>query len=144
MNHKIFFYIMVLLFGLMTTQIHAEVRPYKFKCQLNGTIPELEDKPLKPAQVKVEIRTIGANIFLTIQGPQPYDMYISTLATEKFTGKNLTGSSSMGIKSKDIETGYEREVRIARDSLVLSGSTDILYRKQKVKAVFEGDCLRDS
>lgn len=143
-NHKIFFGITALLLGFMTTQVSAEVRPYKFKCQLHGTIPDLEDKPLKPAQVKVEIRTIGLNIYLTIQGPQPYDMFISTLVTDKFTGKNITSSSAMGIKSTDNETKYEREVKIARESLVLSGSTDILYRKQKVKAVFEGDCLRDS
>ena len=120
----------------------AQDRIFKLRCELRGVIPALEDKALKPAQVEVDIQAIGVNLFLTLRGPKPYDMYISTLTTEKFTAKNTTDGTAMGIQSRDNEDGTEREVRITRGSLAINGSTDMRYRRQRVKLVFEGECQR--
>ena len=70
---------------------------FRLTCDLQGTIPVLEDRKLRPAQVTVEMQSIGKNIFIKLVGPRYYDMKVSSLTTETFTGANLTTGGAIEI-----------------------------------------------
>jgi hypothetical protein len=124
--------------GLGFTFVWAQT--FVMHCDVEGTIPALEDLKLKPAQVTLEIQALGHNLFLKMNGPAPYAFFLNTLTTEQYEGKNLTNAQRMGLQNRHIKNGDMREVRITRQGLELSGYSDIEYRRKKVRMTFEGTC----
>jgi hypothetical protein len=88
----------------------------------------------------VEMQSIGKNIFLTLIGPRYYDMKVSSLTTEAFTGSNLTSAGAIGARAKENATGRVTEIRIERDTILLSGYSDIDFRGKVLRMNLEGPC----
>ena len=118
----------------------AQAETYTVQCSIEGTIAALEDKKLPAAEVSIEIQAIGNNLYFKVQGPKPYEMFINTLTTDQFVGKNLTNASGMGIQQKTLATGEMRELRIARANMALSGYSDIVYRRKNHRMGIQGQC----
>ncbi len=127
-----------LFLGLGITSVWAQT--FVMHCDVEGTIPAIDDLKLKPAQVTLEIQSLGHNLFLKINGPAPYALFLNTLTTEHYEGKNLTNAQRLGLQNRHIKNGDMREVRITRQGLELSGYSDIEYRRKKVRMAFEGTC----
>lgn len=128
----------VLMLGLWAGL--AQAQTFRLSCDLEGTIPVLEDKKLKPAKVTVEMQAMGKNIFFKLVGAPYYEMKVSSLTTEAFTGKNLTTNGSIGARARQNDNGRETEIRIERDSLQLQGYSDIDYRGKVLRMNLEGRC----
>ena len=88
---------------------------FKMSCELEGVIPALEDRKLKPEKVVVEIQTMGKNLFMKVVGSNLYTVQASSLTTEEFAGTNLTSQKQMGVTRKNKTTGFESEIRIDRE-----------------------------
>jgi hypothetical protein len=128
----------LVLLGL--TCASAQAQTFRLYCDLEGTIPVLEDKKLKPARVTVEMQSIGKNIFFKLVGPRYYDMKVSSLTTETFTGKNLTTGAVIGARARHNDNGRETEIRIERESIQLTGYSDIDYRGKVLRMNLDGRC----
>ena len=128
--------ILAWLFGCATVQAQT----FRLSCELQGTIPALEDRKLRPAKVTVEMQSIGKNIFLNLVGPRYYEMKVSSLTTETFTGTNLTTGGAIGAKARHNDNGRVTEIRIERDTIQLSGYSDIDFRGKVLRMNLEGPC----
>ena len=128
---------LALLLGLPST---AVAETYTVRCNIEGSIPALEDKKIPEAEVTIDIQAIGNNLYFKVQGAKPYEMFINTLTTDQFVGKNLTNPSSMGIQQKTVANGEVRELRIARANMALSGYADILYQRKTRRMTLQGQC----
>ena len=115
---------------------------FKMSCELEGVIPALEDRKIKPEQVVVEIQTMGHNLFMKIVGPKLYTVQASSLTTEEFVGKNLTSQKLMGVTRKNKTTGFESEIRIERESVTMTAFNDMDYRGKTVRVLLSGPCVR--
>ena len=118
----------------------AQAQTFKLSCELQGIIPVLEDRKLKPATVVVEMQSIGKNIFLKLIGPRYYEMKVSSLTTEAFTGTNLTTAGAIGARARQNDNGRVTEIRIDRDTILLNGYSDIDFRGKVVRMNLEGPC----
>ena len=118
----------------------AQAQTFRLSCELQGTIPALEDRKLKPAQVTVEMQSIGKNIFLKLIGPGHYEMKVSSLTTETFTGTNLTSGGAIGARARHNDNGRVTEIRIERETIQLSGYRDIDFRGKVLRMNLEGPC----
>ena len=128
---------LVWLLGLPVTAL-AEI--FTMRCSIEGSFPGLEDKKIPAADVSLEIQSIGNNLYFKLQGPKPYEMFINTLTTDQFVGKNLTNASSMGIQQKTVANGELRELRIARANMALSGYADIPHQRKTQRMNLQGQC----
>jgi hypothetical protein len=90
--------------------------------------------------VSIEIQSIGNNLYFKVQGAKPYEMFINTLTTDQFVGKNLTNPSSMGIQQKTVANGEVRELRFARANMALSGYADVPYQRKTQRMNLQGQC----
>lgn len=121
-----------------TTSVHAQT--FKMPCEVEATIAAMEDKKLPPERIEVEIQGMGKNIFLKTVGSKYYQLIANSLTTEEYVGKNLTTEKAMGATRKHKKTGYESEVLIDRQSVVLSAFHDIDEHGKKVRVQFSGPC----
>jgi len=129
---------MALMLGAASGACLAQT--FRLSCELQGTIPALEDRKLRPAEVTVEMQSIGKNIFLKLIGPRYYEMRVSSLSTETFTGTNLTTGGSIGARARHNENGRVTEIRIERDTIQLSGYSDIEFRGKVLRMNLDGPC----
>jgi len=131
----------VVLLGIFLSQpIWAQT--FKIACELEGIIPALEDRKLKPEKVVVEIQTMGKNLFMKVVGTNFYTVQASSLTTEEFIGKNLTSEKLMGVTRKHKATGFESEVRIERETVMMTAFNDMDYRGKTVRVLLSGPCIR--
>jgi hypothetical protein len=131
----------VVLLGIFLSQpIWAQT--FKIACELEGIIPALEDRKLKPEKVVVEIQTMGKNLFMKVVGSNFYTVQASSLTTEEFVGKNLTSEKLMGVTRKHKATGFESEVRIERETVMMTAFNDVDYRGKTVRVLLSGPCVR--
>ncbi|NBW68143.1 MAG: hypothetical protein EBR47_05520 [Betaproteobacteria bacterium] len=115
---------------------------FKMSCELEGIVPALEDRKLKPEKVVVEIQTMGKNLFMKVVGSNLYTVQASSLTTEEFAGKNLTTEKQMGVTRKNKTTGWESEIRIERETVMLTAFNDMDYRGKTVRVLLSGPCIR--
>ena len=113
---------------------------FKMPCDVEASIPALDDKKLPPERIEVEIQGMGKNIFLKTVGSKYYQLIVNSLVTEDFVGKNLTTEKAMGATRKHKKTGYESEVLIDRQSVVLHAFHDIEENGKKLRVQFFGPC----
>lgn len=131
----------VVLLGIFLSQpIWAQT--FKIACELEGIIPALEDRKLKPEKVVVEIQTMGKNLFMKAVGSNLYTVQASSLTTEEFVGKNLTSEKLMGVTRKHKATGFESEIRIERETVMMTAFNDMDYRGKTVRVLLSGPCVR--
>ena len=131
----------VVLLGIFLSQpIWAQT--FKIACELEGIIPALEDRKLKPEKVVLEIQTMGKNLFMKVVGSNFYTVQASSLTTEEFVGKNLTSEKLMGVTRKHKATGFESEVRIERETVMMTAFNDMDYRGKTVRVLLSGPCVR--
>ncbi len=120
--------------------IPAFAQTFKMPCEVEGVIPAMEDLKIKPQKVVIEIQAMGKNIFLKMNGPEPYVLIANSLATEEYTGKNLTTAKEMGAFRKHKVTGAESEIRIEQASVIVTAYNDITYMGKKVRINITGPC----
>lgn len=118
--------------------VHAQT--FKMPCEVEASIPTQEDVKFKPQKVVIEIQSMGKNIFLKMNGPEPYLIVANSLATEEFTGKNLTTAKEMGAFRKHKVTGAESEIRIEQATVIVTAFNDINYMGKKVRINITGLC----
>ena len=90
----------------------------------------------------VEIQTMGKNIFMKVVGTNLYTVQASSLTTEEFTGTNLTSQKEMGVTRKNKTTGFESEIRIDRETVMMTAFNDMEYRGKTVRVLLSGPCIR--
>jgi len=129
------------LCGMLLTQPVA-AQTFKISCELEGVIPALDDRKLKPEKVVVEIQTMGKNIFMKVVGSNLYTVQASSLTTEEFAGTNLTSQKQMGVTRKNKTTGFESEIRIDRETVTMTAFNDMEYRGKTVRVLLSGPCIR--
>jgi hypothetical protein len=129
------------LCGMFLTQPVA-AQTFKISCELEGVIPALDDRKLKPEKVVVEIQTMGKNIFMKVVGSNLYTVQASSLTTEEFAGTNLTSQKQMGVTRKNKTTGFESEIRIERETVMMTAFNDMEYRGKTVRVLLSGPCIR--
>ena len=127
-----------LAFALMASAVQAQT--FKMPCEVEATIAGTEDVKIKPQKVVIEIQSMGKNIFLKMNGPEPYLLIANSLATEDYTGKNLTTAKEMGAFRKHRVTGAESEIRIDQATVVVSAYHDTTYLGKKVRINITGPC----
>ena len=118
----------------------AFAQTFKMPCEVEGVIPAMDDLKIKPQKVVIEIQSMGKNIFLKMNGPEPYLLIANSLATEEFTGKNLTTAKEMGAFRKHKVTGAESEIRIEQATVIVTAYTDTTYMGKKVRVNITGPC----
>lgn len=126
--------------ALLGGGLAAHAQTFRLTCELQGTIPALEDRKLQPATVTVEMQSIGKNIFLKLIGPRYYDLKVSSLSTETFTGTNLTSGAAIGARARHNDNGRVTEIRIERETIQLSGYSDIDFRGKVLRMNLDGPC----
>jgi len=132
--------LLALLMGMAVCASSAFAQTFKMPCEVEGVIPAMDDLKLKPQKVVIEIQSLGSNIFLKMNGPEPYVLIANSLATEEFNGKNLTTAKEMGAFRKHKVTGAESEIRIAQATIVVTAFTDTTYLGKKVRIHITGPC----
>lgn len=138
MNLSRFLQAVLWMIALLATPAFAQT--FKMPCEVEATIPLMEDVKIKPQKVVIEIQSMGKNIFLKMNGPEPYLVIANSLATEEFTGKNLTTPKEMGAFRKHKVTGAESEIRIEQATVIVSAFNDITYMGKKVRVNITGPC----
>jgi hypothetical protein len=128
----------LLCMAVLATPAFAQT--FKMPCEVEATIPAMEDVKIKPQKVVIEIQSLGKNIFLKMNGPEPYLLVANSLATEEFTGKNLTTAKEMGAFRKHKVTGAESEIRIDQATVVVTAYHDTTYMGKKVRVNITGPC----
>jgi hypothetical protein len=128
----------LLCMAVLATPAFAQT--FKMPCLVEATIPLMEDVKIKPEKVVIEIQSLGKNIFLKMNGPEPYLLVANSLATEEFTGKNLTTAKEMGAFRKHKVTGAESEIRIDQATVVVTAYHDTTYMGKKVRMNITGPC----
>ena len=118
----------------------AWAQTFKMPCEVEGVIPDLDDRKVKAEKVVVEIQSMGKNIFLKINGSKLYQTQASSLTTEEFVGKNLTTEKQMGATRKHKATGQESEIRIDRETVTLFAFHDLDYRGRTIRMHITGPC----
>jgi hypothetical protein len=118
----------------------AFAQTFKMPCEVEGVIPAMDDLKIKPQKVVIEIQSMGKNIFLKMNGPEPYVLIANSLATEEYTGKNLTTAKEMGAFRKHKVTGAESEIRIEQATVIVTAFTDTVYMGKKVRVNITGPC----
>ncbi len=124
--------------AMFVAPVHAQT--FKMPCEVEATIPAMEEVKIKPQKVVIEIQSMGKNIFLKMNGPEPFLIIANSLATEEFTGKNLTTAKEMGAFRKHKVTGAETEIRIEQATVNVTAFSDISYMGKKVRINITGPC----
>jgi hypothetical protein len=140
MNQTFIRLLQAALWGLVLLSTPAFAQTFKMPCEVEGVIPAMEDRKIQAEKVVIEIQSMGKNIFLKMNGPAPYVVQASSLATEEFSGKNLTTPKEMGAFRKHKVTGAESEIRIDQATVVVSAYSDIDYLGKKVRINISGPC----
>jgi hypothetical protein len=138
MNLNRFLQATLCVLASLVTPVFAQT--FKMPCEAEATIPEMEEVKIKPQKVVIEIQSMGKNIFLKMNGPEPYLLIANSLATEEFTGKNLTTAKEMGAFRKHKVTGAESEIRIEQATILVTAYHDTTYMGKKVRVNITGPC----
>ena len=113
----------LLCMAVLATPAFAQT--FKMPCEVEASIAAMEDVKIKPQKVVIEM---------------PYALIANSLATEEYTGKNLTTPKEMGAFRKHKVTGAESEIRIEQATIIVTAYTDTTYMGKKVRVNITGPC----
>jgi hypothetical protein len=129
----------IFLFAMLVSA-NGWAQTFRMPCEVSATIPALDSLKLPPEKAEVEIQTMGKNIFLRLNGSKYYFVTVSSLSTDEFMGRNLTTGKEMGAWRKYLGNSYESEIRIGRESVMLTAYQDIVYQGKLTRVYIEGPC----
>ena len=129
----------IFLFAMLVSA-NGWAQTFRMPCEVSATIPALDNLKLPPEKAEVEIQTMGKNIFLRLNGSKYYFVTVSSLSTDEFMGRNLTTGKEMGAWRKYLGNSYESEIRIGRESVMLTAYQDIVYQGKLTRVYIEGPC----
>jgi hypothetical protein len=113
---------------------------YTVTCEAQGSFPEMEKIIVKPATVEVNIESIGNHLYIKIEGPKLYGMFVNTLITEEFKGQDLTSKTSIWVKRTHIASQNETEIKITRQPVTLYAMKDVYRYGKNLKFLVTGPC----
>jgi len=113
---------------------------YTVTCEAQGSFPEMEKIVVKPATVEVNIESIGNHLYIKIEGPKLYGMFVNTLITEEFKGQDLTSKTSIWVKRTHIASQNETEIKITRQPVTLYAMKDVYRYGKNLKFLVTGPC----
>ena len=113
---------------------------YTLTCEAQGSFPEMEKIVVKPATVEVNIESIGNHLYIKVEGPKLYGMFVNTLTTEEFKGQDLTSKTSIWVKRKHLVSQEESEIKITRQPVTLYASKDVQRYGKNLKFLVTGPC----
>jgi len=113
---------------------------YTLTCEAQGSFPEMEKIIVKPATVEVNIESIGNHLYIKIEGPKLYGMFVNTLITEEFIGQDLTSKTSIWVKRKHVVSQEETEIKINRQPVSLYAKKDVNRYGKNLKFLVTGPC----
>ena len=113
---------------------------YTVTCEAQGSFPEMEKIIVKPATVEVNIESIGNHLYIKIEGPKLYGMFVNTLITEEFKGQDLTSKTSIWVKRKHVASQDETEIKITRQPVTLYAMKDVQRYGKNLKFLVTGPC----
>jgi len=113
---------------------------YTLTCETQGSFPEMEKMVIKPATVSVNIESIGNHLYIKIEGPKLYTMFVNTLTTEEFKGQDLTSKTSIWVKRTHVTSREETEIKITRQPVTLLATKDMQRYGKNLKFVVTGPC----
>ena len=113
---------------------------YTVTCEAQGSFPEMEKIIVKPATVEVNIESIGNHLYIKIEGPKLYGMFVNTLITEEFKGQDLTSKTSIWVKRTHIASQEEAEIKITRQPVTLYAMKDVYRYGKNLKFLVTGPC----
>ena len=113
---------------------------YTVTCEAQGSFPEMEKIIVKPAMVEVNIESIGNHLYIKIEGPKLYGMFVNTLITEEFKGQDLTSKTSIWVKRTHIASQNETEIKITRQPVTLYAMKDVYRYGKNLKFLVTGPC----
>ena len=113
---------------------------YTVTCEAQGSFPEMEKIIVKPATVEVNIESIGNHLYIKIEGPKLYGMFVNTLITEEFKGQDLTSKNSIWVKRKHVASQDETEIKITRQPVTLYAMKDVQRYGKNLKFLVTGPC----
>ena len=113
---------------------------YTVTCEAQGSFPEMEKIIVKPATVEVNIESIGNHLYIKIEGPKLYGMFVNTLITEEFKGQDLPSKTSIWVKRKHVASQEETEIKITRQPVTLYAMKDVQRYGKNLKFLVTGPC----
>ncbi len=113
---------------------------YTLTCDVQGSFPEMDKITVEPAQVKVDITSIGDHLYIRVDGPKLYNFFVNTLRTAEFEGTDLTSKTSMWVKRKNLQTMEESEIKINREPVNIKAIKDVQRYGKKLKFFVTGPC----
>jgi hypothetical protein len=75
-----------------------------------------------------------------VQGPEVYQMFVSSLSTEQMASKNMTSDDSMWVHTRKKSNNYESDIKIAREPVSITAYNDIDFKGHKARVSLEGPC----
>jgi len=123
-----------------TALVSASAWGYTVTCEAQGSFPEMEKIIVKPATVEVNIESIGNHLYIKIEGPKLYGMFVNTLITEEFKGQDLTSKTSIWVKRTHIASQNETEIKISRQPVTLYAMKDVHRYGKNLKFLVTGPC----
>lgn len=125
---------------LTAAPLLAQAETFTMTCQAEASVAGMGGKKFSPAKISAGVQLIGDNLFIRLEGPDVYQIFASSLSSEKAVGKNLTTGKSIGVRTHKKDTDFESEIRIDRASVSLSAFHDMDYQGKKVRINIEGPC----
>jgi hypothetical protein len=113
---------------------------YTLTCEVQGSFPDLEKMIVQPATVTIDISSIGNHLYIKMDGPKLYNMFVNTLISPEFEGTDLTSDTSIWVKRRNVQTKEEAEIKIRRQPVFVQALKDVKRYGKDMKFVVSGPC----
>lgn len=113
---------------------------YTLTCDVQGSFPELEKIVIQPATVTIDISSIGNHLYIKMEGPKLYNMFVNTLTSPEFEGTDLTSDTSIWVKRRQLQTKEETEIKIKRQPVFVQAIKDVKRYGKDMKFLVSGPC----
>lgn len=113
---------------------------YTLTCDVQGSFPELEKIVVQPATVTIDISSIGNHLYIKMEGPKLYNMFVNTLTSPEFEGTDLTSDTSIWVKRRQLQTKEETEIKIKRQPVFVQAIKDVKRYGKDMKFLVSGPC----
>ena len=113
---------------------------YTLTCDVQGSFPELDKIIVQPATVTIDISSIGNHLYIKMDGPKLYNMFVNTLTSPEFEGTDLTSDTSIWVKRRSLQTQEETEIKIRRQPVFVQALKDVKRYGKDMKFLVNGPC----
>lgn len=113
---------------------------YTLTCEVQGSFPELDKVIVQPATVTIDISSIGNHLYIKMDGPKLYNMFVNTLISPEFEGTDLTSDTSIWVKRRNLQTKEETEIKIKRQPVFVQALKDVKRYGKDMKFLVSGPC----